>query len=128
MEEFASAGLRYGRSFVNVLRSTVGGLKCLSSCLFYVFSVSECFEVELGGVEQRSAVDCYAMEAEQMSSKELLVLPSLASLSLAAADSLKTNDWVKLQLGFFGLIGLSAGLEFDVDQDNLSYLLIFSLN
>jgi hypothetical protein len=80
VEEFASAGFRYGRSFVNVLRSMVGGLKRLSSCLLDVFPVSKCFEAELGGVEQRSAVDCYAMEAEQISSKEL-VLPSPASLS-----------------------------------------------
>jgi hypothetical protein len=128
VEESASVGSRFGRSFVNVLRSTVGGLKRVSSCLLDVFPVSECFEAELGGVEQQSTVDCYAMEAEQISSKELvlpslasvslaaadsleLVLPLLAFVSLAAADSLKTNGWVKLQLGFFGLIGLSVGLE-----------------
>jgi hypothetical protein len=79
--------------------------------LLDVFSVAECFKAELGEVEQRSAADCYVMEAEQSSSKELLVLPLLTSLSLAAAESLKTNDWVKLQLGFFGLVGLSARLE-----------------
>ena len=111
VEESAFAGFCYGWSFVNVLRSTVGGLKRLSSFLLDVFPVSECFKAELGGVEQRSTVDCYMMEPEQMLSKELLVLPSPASLSLAAADSLKMNDWVKLQLGFFGLFGLSAGLE-----------------
>jgi hypothetical protein len=97
----------------------------VSSCLLDVFPMSECFEAELGGVEQRSAIDCYVMEAEQISSKEMvlpspasvslaaadsleLVLPSPACVSLAAADSLKTNEWVKLQLGFFGL---SDGLE-----------------
>ena len=128
VEESTLAGSRFGRSFVSVLRSTVGGLKCVSSGLLDVFLVSECFEAELGGVEQRSTVDCYVMEAEQISLKELvlpllasmsltaadsleLILPSLASVSLAAADLLKTNEWVKLQLGFFGLIGLSVGLD-----------------
>jgi hypothetical protein len=145
VEESASAGSRFGRSFANVLRSTVGGFKRVSSCLLDVFPVSEKFEAELGGVEHRSAVDCYAMEAERMSSKELVlpppasvslaaanmlelvpssasvslaaadmlerVPPSPASVSLAAAESLRTSEWVKLQLGFFGLIGLSAGLE-----------------
>ena len=64
VEESASVGFHYGLSFVNVLRSTVGGLKGLSSCLLNVIPVSECFEAELGGVEQRSVVDCYTMEAE----------------------------------------------------------------
>jgi hypothetical protein len=111
VEEFASAGFCCGWSFVNVLRSMVGGLKHLSSCLLDVFPVSECFEAESASAGfrwQRFVVNCYAMEAEQISSKELLV-PSPASLSLAAADLLKTKDWVKLQLRFFGLIGLSAG-------------------
>jgi hypothetical protein len=98
-----------GRSFVNVLRSTTGGLKRKSSCLLDVFPVSECFEAELGGVEQRTAVDCYAMEAEQFSSKELVVVPSPESLSLVEAE-MKTKGWLKLQLGLFGLIGLIAGL------------------
>ena len=80
-----SSGYRYGRSFVNVLRSTAGGLKTMSSCLLDVFPVSECFEEELGGVEQRIAVDCYAMEAEQISLKELVGVPMPASSSLAAA-------------------------------------------
>jgi hypothetical protein len=163
VEESASAGSRFGRSFVNVLRSTEGGFKRVSSCLLDVFPVSKRFKAELGGVEHRSAVDCYAMEAERMSSKELVlpspasvslavayplelvlplpasvsltaanmlelvpssasmslaaadmlerVPPSPASVSLAAAESLRTSEWVKLQLGFFRLIGLSAGLE-----------------
>jgi hypothetical protein len=117
VEEFVSSGSHYGRSFMNVLRSTVGGLKRLSSYLLYVLPVSECFEVELGGVEPRSAVDCYAMEAKQISSKELLVVPSPASLSQAAADSLKTMVWVQLQVELIrkevdqALGGLIAGLE-----------------
>ena len=37
---------------MNMLRSTVGELKRLSSCLLDVFLMSECFEAELGGVEQ----------------------------------------------------------------------------
>jgi hypothetical protein len=102
-----SSGSHYGRSFVNVLRSTAGGLKRKSLCLLNVFPVSECFEVELGGVEQRSVVDCYAMEAEQISSKELVVVPSPESLSLVEAELMKTNGWLKLQLELFGLI---AGL------------------
>jgi hypothetical protein len=75
-----------------------------------------------GKVEPRSAVDCYVMEAEQISLEELLVVPSPASLSQAAADSLKTIEWVKLQVGLFrkevdqancwvGIGGLIAGLE-----------------
>ena len=117
VEESASSGSRYGRSFVNVLRSTVGGLKRLSSCLFNVFPMSECFKAELGIVEPRSAVDYYVMEAEQISSKELLVVPSPASLSLATANSLMTIEWVKLQVGVFrkevdkALVGLIAGLD-----------------
>ena len=63
-EESVSSGSRYGRSFVNVLRLTVGGLKRILLCLLDMFLVSECFEVELGRVEPRSAVDYYAMEAE----------------------------------------------------------------
>ena len=81
-----SSGYRYDRSFVNVLRMTAGGVKSMSSCLLNFFLVSECFEAELGGVEQRIAMDCYAMEAKQISSKELVVVPSLASLSLAAVE------------------------------------------
>jgi hypothetical protein len=116
-EESVSSGSRYGCSFVNVLRLTVGGLKRLSSCLLDVFPVLECFEAELGGVEPRSAVNCYAMEAKQILSKELLVVPSPASLSQAAEDSLKTMEWVQLQVGLIckevdqALGGLIAGLE-----------------
>jgi hypothetical protein len=110
MEASDSFGYRYGRSFVNVLQSTAGGLKSMSSCLLDIFPVSECFEAELGGVEQRIAVDCYAMEAEQISLKELVVVPSPASLSLAAAEWMKTNGWVKFHLGLVGLSGLFAGL------------------
>jgi hypothetical protein len=47
------------------------------------------------------------MEAEQILSKELVVVPSPASLSLVEAELMKTNGWLKLQLGLFGLI---AGL------------------
>ena len=84
---------------------------------FDVFPVSECFKAELRGVEPRSAVDCYTMEAEQILSKELLVVPLPASLFLTATDSLKMIEWVKLQVGFFrkevdhALVGLIAGLE-----------------
>ena len=46
VEEPAYSGPRYGRSFMNVLRSMVGGLKCLSLCLLDVFMVTECFEAE----------------------------------------------------------------------------------
>ena len=46
----ATNGFRFGRSFANVLRATVGGVKCLSSCLFDVFPVSECYEAESGSV------------------------------------------------------------------------------
>ena len=110
-------GSRFGRSFMNMLQSTLSGVKRLSACLFDVFPVSECFEAELGRVEPRSVVDCYAMEAEQFLLKELLVAPLLATLSLAMADSLKTKEWVKLQLGLFrkevdqALVGLIAGLD-----------------
>jgi hypothetical protein len=107
---FDSSGYHYGRSFVNVLRSTAGRLKSMSSCLLDVFPVSECFEAELGGVEQRITVDCYAMEAEQISSKELVVVPSPALLSLVAAEWMKTNGWVMFHLGLFGMSGLFAGL------------------
>jgi hypothetical protein len=50
------------------------------------------------------------MEAEQISSKELVVVPSPASLSLAAAEWMKTNGWVKFHLGLFGQSGLFVGL------------------
>jgi hypothetical protein len=46
IKEPAVSGLRYGQSFVSVLRSRVGGLKRLSSCLLDVFPVTECFEAE----------------------------------------------------------------------------------
>jgi hypothetical protein len=104
----ATYGSCFGWSFVNVLRSTVGGVKHLSSCLLDVFPVSECYKAELGKVELRSAVDCYAMEAEQFLSKELLVAPALATLSMAMANSLKMKEWVKLQLGFFPQRGGSS--------------------
>jgi hypothetical protein len=52
VEVLGSSGYRNGRSFVNVLRLTAGVLKSMSSCLLDVFPVSECFEAELGGVEQ----------------------------------------------------------------------------
>ena len=115
----ATYGFHFGQSFANVLRATVGGVKRLSSCLLDVFLMSECYKAELGRVEPRSVVDCYAMEAEQVLSKEHLVAPSLATLSLATADSLKMKEWVKLQLGFFhkevdqALVGLIAwvGIE-----------------
>ena len=97
----ATYGICFGRSFANVLRATVGGVKCLSSCLLNVFPVSESYEVELGRVELQSIVDCYALEVEQVLSKELLVAPSLATLSLATADLLKMKEWMMLQLGFF---------------------------
>ena len=57
------------------------------------------------------------MEGEQVLSKDLLVAPSPATLSLATADSLKMKEWVKLQLGLFrkemdqALVGLIAGLD-----------------
>ena len=57
------------------------------------------------------------MEAEEISSKEHLVVPSPASLSQAAADSLKMMEWVQLQVGLIrkevdqALGGLIAGLE-----------------
>jgi hypothetical protein len=95
----------------------VGRVKCLSSCLLDVFPASECYEAELGRVERRSTVDCYAMEAAQVLSKKLLVAPSLATLSLATAEVLKTKEWVMHQLGLFrkevdqALVGLIAGLE-----------------
>jgi hypothetical protein len=82
----------------------------MSSCLLDVFVALECFEAELGGVEQRIAMDCYAMEAKQISSKEHVVVPSPASLSLAAAEWMKTNGWVMFHLGLFGLSGLFVGL------------------
>ena len=53
VEESVSSRSHYGHSFVNVLHSTMGGLKRLSSCLLNVFPVSECFEAELGRVEPR---------------------------------------------------------------------------
>jgi hypothetical protein len=44
IEEPAVSGLRYGQSFASVLRSRVGGLERLSSCLLDVFPMTECFE------------------------------------------------------------------------------------
>jgi hypothetical protein len=59
----------------------------------FVFVPSRCIPDDgmfRGGVELRSAVDCYALEAEQISLKELVVVPLPASLSLAATDSLSS--------------------------------------
>jgi hypothetical protein len=47
----ATYGSCFGWSLVNVLWSTVGGVKHLSSCLLNVFPVSECYKAELGKVE-----------------------------------------------------------------------------
>jgi hypothetical protein len=64
VNETTTSGSRFGQSFVNMLLSTVGGEKHLSLFLLNAFPVSDCFEVELGGVELRSAVAGYAMEAK----------------------------------------------------------------
>ena len=113
----ASYGLRFGRSFANVLRATEGGVKFLSSCRLDVFPVPGCYEAELGKVEPRSAVDCYAMEDAQVLSKEILVAPSLATPFLATADLLKMKEWMMHRIGHFckevgqAFDGLFARLE-----------------
>ena len=67
----APFGSLSGQSFVDVLRSTVGGLKRVSSCLLDMFPVSACFEAEQGRVEPRSTMDYYVLEVQQILQKKI---------------------------------------------------------
>jgi hypothetical protein len=121
----APSGPLSGRSFVDMLQSKVGGLKRPSSCLLNMIPMSANFEAKQGGVEPRSAMDCYVLEVQQIPQKKFLGAPLPVVQHLAVADLSasmeKMQEWVKLHLGLLrseldqAFVGLAEGLVVRLD-------------